>query len=67
MFFIFNKDKIVSYVVTVFTVIVLFVTASVFTRNEESMQTSANESKIYETNNIIDNNITKENTINNIN
>lgn len=67
MFFIFNKDKIVSYVVTVFTVIVLFVTASVFTRNEESMQTSANESKTFEVNNIIDNNITKENTINNIN
>lgn len=67
MFFIFNKDKIVSYVVTVFTVIILFVTASVFTRNEESMQTSANESKTSEVNNIIDNNITKENTINNIN
>jgi len=45
MFYIFNKDKLVSYVVTVFTIIVLFFTASVFKEEKESIQTSSNEIK----------------------
>lgn len=56
MFFIFNKDKVMSYIVTVFTVAILFFTASVFTNNKDTIQTSTNEIK---TNNssIVDNNI----------
>lgn len=45
MFFVFNKDKIMSYVVTVFTVIVLFLTASAFSTNEV-VETSTNTSKL---------------------
>ena len=45
MFFVFNKDKIMSYIVTVFTVIVLFLTASTFTTHEV-VETSAKESKL---------------------
>lgn len=45
MFFVFNKDKIMSYVVTVFTVIVLFLTASAFGTNEV-VETSTNTSKL---------------------
>lgn len=42
MFWVFNKDKIVSYVVTVFTVAILFFTASIFSKTEEIIETSAN-------------------------
>lgn len=42
MFLIFNKDKIVSYVVTVFTVAILFITASTFSKTEEIIETSTN-------------------------
>lgn len=67
MFFIFNKDKVMSYIVTVFTVGILFFTASVFSNNKETVQTSANESKnsqtdfnenihINESNNMVNNN-----------
>lgn len=45
MFFVFNKDKIMSYIVTVFTVIVLFLTASAFNTNEV-VETSTNTSKL---------------------
>lgn len=45
MFFVFNKDKIMSYIVTVFTVIVLFLTASAFT-TKEVVETSTNTSKL---------------------
>ena len=57
MFYIFNKDKLVSYFVTVFTVIALFLTASVFKSNEKSIQASVNEFKekeIQNTNNKIE-------------
>ena len=56
MFYIFNKDKLVSYVVTVFTIIVLFFTASVFKEEKESIQTSTNEIKA-DTSENIENNI----------
>lgn len=56
MFYIFNKDKLVSYVVTVFTIIVLFFTASVFKEEKESVQTSTNEIK-YKISENIENNI----------
>lgn len=48
MFLIFNKDKIMSYIVTVFTVVVLFLTASVFSNGtqEEVVETAANASKL---------------------
>lgn len=46
MFFVFNKDKIMSYVVTVFTVIVLFLTASAFGETNEVVETSTNTSKL---------------------
>lgn len=48
MFLIFHKDKIMSYIVTVFTVVVLFLTASVFSNGtlKEVVETSANPSKL---------------------
>ncbi len=46
MVYLFNKDKLVSYIVTVFTIVVLFLTASVLKTENESIQTSVNESKI---------------------
>lgn len=45
MFFVFNKDKVMSYIVTVFTVIVLFLTASAFS-TEQVVETSTNTSKL---------------------
>lgn len=42
MFWVFNKDKIVSYIVTVFTVAILFLTASTIGKTEEIIVTSAN-------------------------
>ena len=41
MFWIFNKDKIVSSIIAVFTVFILFLTASAFTNND-TVTTSAN-------------------------
>ena len=48
MFLIFNKDKIMSYIVTVFTVVVLFLTATVFTNGtqQEVVETAAYGSKL---------------------
>ena len=62
MFFVFNKDKITAYVVTVFTVMALFLTATIFNKEQESIQTSINESK-----EIILNKIEENNVIENIN
>lgn len=45
MFLVFNKDKIMSYIVTIFTVVVLFLTASAFSTGEV-VETSANSSKL---------------------
>lgn len=44
MFYIFNKDKIMSYIVTVFTIIILFFTASAFTNNEQQIVETATTS-----------------------
>ncbi|MGN1301877.1 MAG: polysaccharide deacetylase family protein [Clostridia bacterium] len=45
MFLVFNKDKIMSYVVTLFTIVVLFLTASAFS-TEKAVTTSTNSSKL---------------------
>ncbi len=49
MLFLFNKAKIISYVVSVFTVIALFAVANVFISNRNTMETSANivENNVY--------------------
>lgn len=49
MLFLFNKAKIISYVVSVFTVIALFAVANVFISNRNAMETSANivENNVY--------------------
>ncbi len=47
MFLVFNKDKIMSYIVTLFTVVVLFLTASVFNNGtQETIETSSNSGKL---------------------
>ena len=46
MFLVFNKDKIMSYIVTLFTVIVLFLTASAFGVTEQVVETSTNTTKL---------------------
>lgn len=48
MFLVFNKDKIMSYVVTLFTVVVLFLTASVFSNGvqQDTVSTGANATKL---------------------
>ena len=45
MFLVFNKDKITSYIVTLFTILVLFLTASTFS-TEKVVETSTNTSKL---------------------
>ena len=59
MFLVFNKSKIVSYLISVGTVAVLFVMAFYITNNNgETIQTSANnviENKIEENINILNN------------
>ena len=64
MFLVFNKDKAISYVVTVFTVVVLFLTASMFKKTEESVPTSVNEAIVNKVeNNIEESNIVEQNKI----
>lgn len=48
MFWVFNKDKVMSYIVTVFTVAVLFFTASAFNNNSEpkTVTTATNVGKL---------------------
>ena len=62
MFLVFNKSKIMSYLISVGTVAVLFVMAFYITNNkEETIQTSANniiENKIDESTNVIKNKTT---------
>lgn len=62
MFLVFNKSKIMSYLISVGTVAVLFVMAFYITNNkEETIQTSANniiENKIDESTNVINNKTT---------
>ena len=45
MFLVFNKDKIMSYIVTLFTILVLFLTASTFS-TEKVVETSTNISRL---------------------
>ena len=60
MFLVFNKDKAISYVVTVFTVVILFLAASFFKNTDKSsIPTSVNETKI----NLINNTIIEQNEI----
>ena len=61
MFFVFNKDKAISYIVTVFTIVILFLTASILKKPKESVPTSVNEIII----NNIKNSIIGENLIDN--
>ena len=65
MFFVFNKDKITAYVITVFTVMVLFFTASVLNKPEESISTSVNETKMSVIDRITENKIEEDNLIEN--
>ena len=46
MFFVLNKQKIIAYGVSVFTVIFLFCVASGMNENNETMETSANTGKL---------------------
>lgn len=48
MFLIFNKDKIMSYIVTVFTVVILFLTASIFNNGTQPnvVETAAKSSRL---------------------
>lgn len=49
MFLVFNKDKIMSYIITVFTVVGLFFTASAFTNNnneQKAVETAASVNKL---------------------
>ena len=51
MFWVFRKDKICAYLVSILTVILLFFVASnVNTKKNETVVTSANSEKIYQDN-----------------
>ena len=66
MFFVFNKSKIYSYLVSVGTVVILFVMAFYITNSrEDTMQTSSNSNENFI--NILENNndVKIKNTINN--
>ena len=42
MLFVFNKAKIISYIVSVFTVIALFAVANYWNESSDSLQVTAN-------------------------
>jgi len=46
MFLIFNKQKIYAYLVSIITVVFLLCIASTYNVNKESIQTSANNTKL---------------------
>ena len=46
MFLVFNKQKIISYIVAFSTVAVLFFSAGLFTSKNEAIQTSAKANKL---------------------
>lgn len=47
MFFVFNKDKIMSYIVTLFTVVVLFLAASAINNDtQKTVETASNVGKL---------------------
>lgn len=59
MFIVFNKDKVISYLISLSTVAILFVMSFVITnKNNESVKTSTN---------ILSNRTTEENVNNNLN
>ena len=46
MFFVFNKQKIYAYLVSIFTVILLFFVASMINQSENAVQTAAPANKL---------------------
>ena len=46
MFFVFNKQKIYAYTISIVTVILLFCVASTLNTNEDTIQTSAENTKL---------------------
>ena len=46
MFFIFNKQKIYTYLISIITVVILFCIAGTMSNNGESIATSSNNSKL---------------------
>ena len=46
MFLVFNKQKIITYFVSLFTVILLFVVASAINKNNENLEVFSNEEKL---------------------
>lgn len=70
MFMVFNKDKILSYLVSLGTVALLFVMSFAITKkNDEILKTSANAVKANEISanaNVIQNSIDSSNSISNV-
>lgn len=65
MFMVVNKDKIISYIVSVSTVAILFVMSYVITEdNEEVLQTSGNITQVTQNVNYENSNNTIENEYN---
>ena len=46
MFFVINKEKIYSYIITLAMVVILFFGASMATKNQSTVETSANNTKL---------------------
>lgn len=58
MFFVFNKEKIYSYIVAVCTVIVLFAVSEVYIKDESAVEVSSNISNaVSSENNLISNEV----------
>lgn len=60
MFFVLNKDKIISYIVTIATICVLLVIATITTNNTNTIETGAKT----EENIIIENTLNCNNILN---
>lgn len=56
MFFVINKDKLFAYVVSVVTVVMLFMMAGIFMPNNNTIETSSNiqKNELKESNNTTD-------------
>ena len=59
MFFVIDKSKIFSYAVAICTVVILFVVAA-------TLDTESTENAITTSSNIVENNISNVNTVNNL-
>lgn len=46
MFFVINKSKIYSYIITVAIVVILFSGATIFTNNQDTLETSVSTGKL---------------------